>query len=668
MTLVTEASIRLGCSLVISTAALEVAVALTYLAGGPLTGFHFLVFVAVLAALLVAGPRRAKPPPDSRIRPLAFAAGLLVVVACFTIAGSTFDLSPDGQTTHMAGIAHLAHGWNPIHDPEFIERPGNYILSSTDSVGRYLVTKAAKGSYMAAASAYTFLGRIECGKAFNLVLLSAAALLALAAAKGAGLGNATAVTVAAVAALNPVPVVQSLTTYLDGQNGTLFTCLVALTLLLVRRQTTLLVVGWGATIALMMGVKGAALVFVAFMGPGLLAYLRWQTGRFHAIWTFGVASALGAGVIGFSPYVVNLVRYGDLIHPYRSDWGAAITLRTAAEIAGLVFAGFVTVAVLLHAYRRPGQSRSVRTLVIAVALAAGMTGFGLYLTGAVRHGDALYPLRLAGDTTWAMGSQVLDEPTTRASKFLASILSVTAANPERNELKMPFRIQSTELLSYRLINPDHRAGGFGPWMGGAFLTACVVALLAFIKPGEGRAELGFLLALILASILLHPEPWYARYVPQTWLLPLIVAAYGCRSGVPTSVRRGAHVLLVILAVNVSLVLYQNVRGQLAIQSAVHRTMLALRSLPRPLPVYLSNFVTVGLRFRDYGLEYVDTPLANCQSYLGILRSEVRVCVQSPDDAAWREVLGQAQRIDEDLERAGVGSFQVVKIHRLPTVP
>ncbi len=661
-TFLERAAERSGSGLLIAFGAMELGAAVTFIAGGTINRFHLLPFAAILLAMwLYRGGTAGEP--DRRVGAASFAVSLLVVFASFGLAGSTLDLSADGQTAHMLRISHLANGWNPVYDVEFSDQPDDYILAGAPT--RFV--DSGLGPYVAAASVVALLGDIEYGKGFNLILMSAVGLLALAATLGANPHRGLATAVALIAALNPVSVVQSLTTYVDGQVGALIACLVFLTMILARRPAMWTTTAWVAAVALLVNVKVTGLAFAVIIGSGALAFLLWRGFSPRR----GVASlcsglALGIGVIGFHAYVLGFVRHGRILRFRDLDLSANLLLVVVA-VAFTALGG----AIYWLLRRRDARER-FRSLTGPRAVALGLGAaivVSLLLAGGLAGGVPSF-MRVATVVN-SDDAGLLVQPSGKVAQAVGSIFSESAVMPATHEsdttptgyrIKIPFEVRSDELSSYRHLNPDHRVGGFGPWMSGAFLVGCSILLLMWFQSSESRSELGFWLVVILASVLLFPKPWWARFVPQVWLVPVLIAGYGCRSTNRRATRRLAQILLVIMGTNVGMVLYEHGRGQIALQSAAHRTMVALQGLPQPVPVYFSNFRSAVFRFREYGVEYTTTLASDCPRYyryLKLLRSEVRVCTDSPEEPRWQQALAQARAIDADLTRAGVESFRVV---------
>lgn len=98
---------------------------------------------------------------------------------------------------------------------------------------------------------------------------------------------------------------------------------------------------------------------------------------------------------------------------------------------------------------------------------------------------------------------------------------------------------------------DQRFGGFGPLMGAIFaLTILLVFFMSQKTHHKGVQTAAAVVGVILVTFAIHPEGWWARYVPQMWLLPLVVAAAAISVSKAKSITRGiATLLLIIVALN-----------------------------------------------------------------------------------------------------------------------
>ena len=97
--------------------------------------------------------------------------GLLLLSAlCALIAGYYFDLSWDGRDYQQKAIRELVAGWNPLYS----------VLQPENVYDNTWLNHYPKGAWIAAASVVRLFNHIEAGKIFNLLLIAAVLLIALA--------------------------------------------------------------------------------------------------------------------------------------------------------------------------------------------------------------------------------------------------------------------------------------------------------------------------------------------------------------------------------------------------------------------------------------------------------------------------------------------------------
>jgi hypothetical protein len=170
------------------------------------------------------------------------------------------------------------------------------------------------------------------------------------------------------------------------------------------------------------------------------------------------------------------------------------------------------------------------SVVLSGILGICFIGFNPYVTNYLHAGHPLYPL---------MGKNKVDimtaeypiswRPMNRIQKLFLSLFTHTddlnlSVDPDPDiPLKIPFTFTKTDV--HNSVNPQVTMAGFGALFSGILLLSLI--LLAFIitkpfPPGK-RFLLGALLITLSGSILIMEEAWSARYVPQFWFIPLIIA-------------------------------------------------------------------------------------------------------------------------------------------------
>ncbi len=306
--IVQQVAFELGAALVVFPASLLLA-ALAFLAvGQPVQPLA--VGIAVLASagwcLYVARENSGSRDRRTLVRG---AAVLLCAVAIYAmllaVAGAHYDVSPDGQTYHQPAVIDLAMGWNPFW--------GTGPVPQDDRLIGY-----PKGPWIVSAGLYTVLQRIEPTKVLDLAYAVAAFLLTFSAALSfprAWPPHALAVSL--IAAANPVAISQALSFYVDGQLASLMLAFVAVAILSVRepRRAHLLLLPLLLSLIASTKLTGAVYAGVAAstLMAGTLVFGPRQDRRAAVAAAAGLALALC--VVGFNPYVSNLLAYRTPFYP-----------------------------------------------------------------------------------------------------------------------------------------------------------------------------------------------------------------------------------------------------------------------------------------------------------------------------------------------------------------
>jgi hypothetical protein len=271
----------------------------------------------VLASvLLAAGAARLNAAAARKTAALALGFVLAFTAAATLTASAFIDTSYDGRAYHQNTVLQLATGWNPLARP--LEPDGRSPDYEPLPPSRWTV-HFPKSAETNAAALILVTGRIQSGKAFNILLLYSAFALALHALLGfEGLRFRNALLFSALAALNPVAVCTMHSYYVDGQMASLLTSLFALTLVLWREKNLLPLAALGPALVLTINTKFPGLGYAFFLSGGLLAGLLLLKERRRLLAAGAVcllAGIVGFGAVGANPYLINWKRFGHPLHP-----------------------------------------------------------------------------------------------------------------------------------------------------------------------------------------------------------------------------------------------------------------------------------------------------------------------------------------------------------------
>lgn len=210
----------------------------------------------------------------------------------------------------------------------------------------------------------------------------------------------------------------------------------------------------------------------------------------------------------------------------------AVNLKFSAIPILFVLAAFASFGAL--AVR--GLTDTVRmagALLAATLVGVILLGWSPFIQNYLDFGHPLYPLMgehavdiMNGEDPELENTPKVIEPLPAFQRFLFSLFSEVHSGYETTaELKLPFSVTAAEVRA--IGQPDVRLSGFGPLFSGAILLS-LAALMAIMISWRQRtaATLGllFITAGLFMSVLVMPQNWWARYVPQFWLIPVCLAA------------------------------------------------------------------------------------------------------------------------------------------------
>jgi len=306
------------------------------------------------------------------------------------------------------------------------------------------------------------------------------------------------------------------------------------------------------------------------------------------------------GQIG--PLYASLVCSGLrlLFMPLRMDGVVALGLSflalSAAKTSGL-FYGIIAIVVFLgfFATLKIRRSRERLIFILTAAFLTWPAGWAVRNLAGLQRPTWSY---LSGSTKISSPGYGVGESSLATKEFLnyskweiffLSHLAPTEVIADTVKEKFPFWLNRRELALFEDLCPDPRAGGFGP-LYGAFL------ILAGISGGllwsQARPPLGAWFPVLPTVIgVMLSQPWWARWVPQAWLIPIflllpLLASTGGLAGW----RKTLPALAVAAGVLNSLLifLFYSV-GCFRFQSVLDSQLRFLKSLPAPLSVYMPRF-------------------------------------------------------------------------------
>ncbi len=275
---------------------------------------------------------------------------------------------------------------------------------------------------------------------------------------------------------------------------------------------------------------------------------------------------------------------------------SALILLINSKSAAVFFAPLAIAAWLLVLMFRDGPAgalawlqerrRDVFILAAAALIAVLFVGWRPYMTNLIEHHSIIYPPpEELGYRPHEPGQVPANlDGTGRISKLEALFFAKTNMDGGPVEYKLPGTWTPHELR----MASDTRNGGFGPFFGAEIIMAAAALALALWRRVAIRGHefpWTVMLFALLATVL-FPEPWWARFVPVAWALPLagIMLAAAIRPG--PIINIAAIFVFSLAAINMTIAGYWSVTDGLAAARDLRGKARAMASDAQP--VYLSQ--------------------------------------------------------------------------------
>ncbi len=282
----------------------------------------------------------------------------------------------------------------------------------------------------------------------------------------------------------------------------------------------------------------------------------------------------------------------------------AVLCLVNVKLTGGLYAGIILAPVFLRLWltrRARLAARPALAAATGAALGILVVGFSPYVTNALDHGHPAYPLAGRDAVDFMTDSTPADIiPMNRVARLATSLFarSENIAVPHLTHRKWPFAVSSQEIRLFFI--PDARVAGFGPLFSGVLVLSLALGLaLWWSRPGAA-VYASCAAATLLASVLVHEHGWWARYVPQLWLIPLLLVVAAARANSLCAWLRRAT--LAAAAANALLVAGAHLSLQ---HEASRHTRERLESLRSTAPVWVDfgAFASTRIRFAEAGLAY-----------------------------------------------------------------
>lgn len=316
--------------------------------------------------------------------------------------------------------------------------------------------------------------------------------------------------------------------------------------------------------------------------------------------------------------------------------GSIIVMVVNIKFTGLVFAaiyciGFLTIILI---YKKENIFKKVLiTGIFSALIGIICCGFNPYITNLIKKHDLFYGLDDIHTQTQSLTAPVLRDLNRFEKLFFSLSAHEGRYSADKSSVwqipKIPFTFNKEDILDAR--DEEQFISGFGPFFSGALLTAIaffVIALIRFRKSPVFKLTAAVLLVFI-ATVIITPYAWWARYIPQLWLIPVIILCMV--EFIPMrGIRFFKGVLYISLGLNIAWASL-NIVFHILTTSVINYQLQQLKAINKPITVEYGPadaFTSNRVRFAEAGIHIIEGKVTGPYVYT-LLRSNTRYATPVP---------------------------------------
>ncbi|WNN76876.1 hypothetical protein RKS58_03295 [Lysinibacillus capsici] len=268
------------------------------------------------------------------------------------------------------------------------------------------------------------------------------------------------------------------------------------------------------------------------------------------------------------------------------------------------------------------------TICSSFIVAIAFVGSSSYIKNTITKGHPFYPLAGEGKVDIiTVNSPAGLSDLNRIEKMYVSIFSETYNGLEEEpKTKFPLSVSKEEIFYSKAT--DTRIGGFGPLFGLIVILTLCLSLIYYRKIDKEQGYVFLILvAVIMISIMINPEPWWARYVPQLWIIPLLFVLLIVINKIKSYV---AYAILLVYMLNILIIGYATMGDLYNSQMAMEDQLESLKAYSNEaIPIEFGVYEANRARLEEYGINFkkVDS-IEGCQNIIQLTYSTARACLDN----------------------------------------
>jgi hypothetical protein len=295
-----------------------------------------------------------------------------------------------------------------------------------------------------------------------------------------------------------------------------------------------------------------------------------------------------------------------------------VMLTVNIKYTGLAYAGIFGLGFILVLWRYKKMVTFKKVLIaglVSFAIGIFCCGFNPYVTNLVQKNTLFVGIDETRAAELELTPTLLKDLNRVEKLFLSLSTHEGPFAADKTAVwhipKIPFYFTKQDI--HEAYDSEQMLSGFGPFFFGGLLIAGIILIIAGLRFRKTKAfsYAVIVFAIILITVLILPDAWWVRFVPQLWLLPIIVL---CMAAYFTTrnMRILSNLLYISLGLSVAWASL-NIFFNIVSTNRINYQLQQLRAIHKPINVKYSTckgFRSNRVRFAEAGIPTIETDLSS----------------------------------------------------------
>ena len=249
----------------------------------------------------------------------------------------------------------------------------------------------------------------------------------------------------------------------------------------------------------------------------------------------------------------------------------------------------------------------------SLLIAVFIIGYNPYVTNTQTHGHPFYPLAGKGSVDIMSGNEPIGlTGKNQFHKLFISLLAKPGNYPpgvyKSNFMPLQNFLDFNLEEQFETFNlTDTRIGGFGAFFSILFILSTFLTFILLINKIPNKQHFLFAIAILWLTVIANPSCWWARYVPQLWLFPILPTVLVLTSSSRKILLTLANIIILIALINTLTIAKVYTRSQLIATQIVRSSISEISKLNPPVFISDEDWIATRIRLEENKINYQVVP-------------------------------------------------------------